>query len=161
MNALNRPYERGDRETVVALTLACFRGVSIDQNIEQLHGVIHGRDWEWRKTRALLNELDGSPSDVLVLEDQDHTLVGFVTAITDAEAGIGRILHLAVRKDMRRRGVGRRLIAAAIEHLSGNGMSHVRIETLEQNTACIDLYPKLGFEEIARQVHYIMKIPTE
>jgi ribosomal protein S18 acetylase RimI-like enzyme len=34
-------------------------------------------------------------------------------------------------------------------------MRYVRIETLEQNRRCAALYPKLGFREIARQVHYI------
>jgi ribosomal protein S18 acetylase RimI-like enzyme len=37
-------------------------------------------------------------------------------------------------------------------------MTQARIETLVQNEAGKSLYPSLGFEEIARQVHYCMDL---
>lgn len=156
-----RTYVADDREAVVALTLTCFDGVSIDQNIERRHGPINDHDWQWRKARDLLGELDGDRSDVLVMEDEDGTVAGFITARADPDTKIGRILHLAVRPDVRGMGLGRRLISSAIDHLKREGMSHVRIETLEQNTACTHLYPSLGFEEVARQIHYIRAIPAD
>ena len=37
-------------------------------------------------------------------------------------------------------------------------MLYARIETLEQNTRCLAFYPSMGFQEIGRQVHYIMPL---
>ena len=56
------------------------------------------------------------------------------------------------------RGIGRRLIEHALQHFRGAGLTHARIETLEQNPVGQKLYPSLGFREIARQIHYGMRL---
>ena len=38
------------------------------------------------------------------------------------------------------------------------GMTHGKIETLDQNEVGLHLYPKMGFEEVARQVHFVKKL---
>ena len=53
------------------------------------------------------------------------------------------------------------LIRHAIEWMRGRGMAMAKIETLEQNARGQSLYPKLGFQEVARQVHYVMPLPAE
>lgn len=161
MHIKERLYTADDREALLALTLNCFDGVSIDQNIERKCGVINSHDWQWRKARDLLHELDDTPAGVYVLEDGDGAIAGFITTLADADTRIGRIFHLAVRPDVQGMGLGRRLILSAIDHLRKQGMSHVRIETLEQNKACAHLYPSMGFEETARQIHFVMEIPAE
>ena len=37
-------------------------------------------------------------------------------------------------------------------------MQAAKIETLEQNLVGQALYPSLGFKEVARQVHYAMRL---
>ena len=54
----------------------------------------------------------------------------------------------------------RALFDRAAADLRDHGMTHVRIETLEQNEVAQHLYPKLGFREIAHQIHYMMEIPS-
>ena len=39
------------------------------------------------------------------------------------------------------------------------GMQVAKIETLEQNPVGQHLYPRLGFQEVARQIHYAMRLP--
>jgi ribosomal protein S18 acetylase RimI-like enzyme len=40
-------------------------------------------------------------------------------------------------------------------------MECIRIETLEQNPVGTSFYPKLGFTEVARQVHYAMPVSNQ
>jgi hypothetical protein len=35
------------------------------------------------------------------------------------------------------------------------GMTHAKIETLERNVVGYGLYTSMGFEELARQVHFL------
>jgi ribosomal protein S18 acetylase RimI-like enzyme len=56
------------------------------------------------------------------------------------------------------KGLGRRLLEHALEYLRQQGMECARIETLEQNPIGSHLYPGLGFEEVARQIHYAMRL---
>jgi len=37
-------------------------------------------------------------------------------------------------------------------------MTHAKIETLAQNAVGCHLYPSVGFEEVARQVHFVMAL---
>ena len=46
-----RPYQSGDLEAMLRITLEGFDGTAIDQHIERLCGVINGHDWRWRKAR--------------------------------------------------------------------------------------------------------------
>jgi ribosomal protein S18 acetylase RimI-like enzyme len=41
------------------------------------------------------------------------------------------------------------------------GLSHARIETLDQNEIGQTLYPSMGFEEVARQVHYCLDLSDQ
>ncbi len=40
-------------------------------------------------------------------------------------------------------------------------MVTAKIETLEQNATAASLFPKLGFREVARQIHYIKPLGPE
>ena len=76
----------------------------------------------------------------------------------DKEAGLGLIPNLAVRADRRGSGLGRRLIEHALAWFRTLGLTHAKIETLEQNPIGQHLYPACGFQEVARQIHYVMKL---
>ena len=55
-------------------------------------------------------------------------------------------------------GVGRALLEHAIAFFRRSGMQVAKIETLEQNPVGQNLYPGLGFVEVARQIHYAMRL---
>ena len=65
---------------------------------------------------------------------------------------------MAVSAEFRGLGWGKWLIKHALNHFRSNGLTHARIETLQQNAQGNKLYPSLGFQEVARQVHFCMKL---
>ncbi len=149
-----RPCQPSDRDAILDITVRAFDGVSIDQNIERRYGPIAGVGWQKRKRAHLEADLATEAAGVLVAEVEGQ-VVGYVTTRTDARTRIGRIPNLAVDPEHQGQGLGRQLLEAALDHLREAGMTFARIETLEQNERCMALYPRLGFEEVARQVHFI------
>lgn len=156
MNVI-RPFTIADAERLKELTILAFDGVSIDQNIERAFGVIGGRDWKFRKARHIDFDIAAHPSGIFVYE-LDGQVVGFITTRIDHETKIGWIPNIVVHPEYQGRGIGKALMQRALEHLREQGMECVKIETLEQNRIASQWYPRLGFREVARQIHYVMKL---
>lgn len=153
-----RPYRPADLERLKEITAICFESVSIDRNIEQMFGVMGGRDWRFRKLRHIDADVEGENGrGVFVCEDGGE-IAGYITTRIDAASRIGHIPNTAVHPAHQGRGIGRRLMEHAIEFLRGEGMEAVRIETLEQNPVGARFYPDVGFQEVARQIHYAMRL---
>jgi ribosomal protein S18 acetylase RimI-like enzyme len=153
-----RPYRESDRETLKAITVEAFASVAIEHNIEQAFGTIAGHDWQWRKARQIDEDCTAPGAAIWVAEDERGEIVGYVTTRLDHEAGIGLIPNLAVKERLRGQGLGRQLIEYALERFRAAGLELARIETLDQNPIGQHLYPVCGFVEVARQVHYAMRL---
>ena len=152
-----RRYRDSDRAALKEITALAFDGVSVDQNIENKYGVIAGKRWQFRKGRHVDWDIAAHTAGIFVAE-VDGRPVGFIAARPDPETNIGSIPDMAVHPDHQGQGIGTALIKTALNYLICQGMEYVRIETLEQNAVGQKLYPRLGFEEIARQIHYIMPL---
>jgi ribosomal protein S18 acetylase RimI-like enzyme len=152
-----RPYREGDLPRIQAITVASFEGVSIDRNIEARFGLVAGRDWQARKARDVALDVEVNPAGVFVAE-QDGEVVGYVTTRVDPFTGIGRIPNLAVDAVARGAGLGSELIRRALDYLRDQGMAMAKIETLVQNDRGQALYPRFGFQEVARQIHYVVPL---
>ena len=152
-----RGYERRDNARIRELTLEGFDGVSIDQNADGLLGLDSEPLWRTRKWAGVKAELEASPSDHFVAE-LDGEVIGYITTNPQPDAGIGQIPNMAVDARYRRRGVASRLIEHALEHLRSCGMRVAKIETLVQNAKGQTLYPRFGFREVARQIHYVRRL---
>jgi ribosomal protein S18 acetylase RimI-like enzyme len=159
MGVVIRPFRETDRAAVIALTVAAFPGVSIDHNVDERLGASAGRDWQWRKGQDIERDIDAPGTELAIAEDtENEATVGYVTMAFDPETRIGWIHNLAVHADLRGQGLGRRLIEHALDRFRAAGMTVGRIETLEQNSIGRQLYPSLGFLEVARQIHYAMPL---
>ena len=66
------------------------------------------------------------------------------------EDGIGEIKRMYVREQFRRAGVGRALVAAAIEHARAAGYTCIRLDTHSTMAPAQNLYRSFGFVEIPR-----------
>jgi ribosomal protein S18 acetylase RimI-like enzyme len=155
-----RRFRPSDLETLKTITAICFDGVSIDQNIERLYGLVHGRDWRWRKKRHIDDDAEINAAGIIVAE-VDGQIVGYVSTRVDPASRIGGIPNFAVLPAFQQRGIGRRLLEEAVAYLAAQGMIYARIETLDQNDVGAHFYPDFGFQEVARQIHYIMPITAD
>jgi len=79
-------------------------------------------------------------------------LVGVVAVwVTGDTADLTRVI---VEPGCRRRGLGRALVNAALDHAAWAGASQVLLEVSASNLAAVELYRQLGFAEIARRRDY-------
>ncbi len=152
-----RPYRERDRERLHEITAASFQDAAIQGKIEVVYGALRGTSWAERKCVEIDADIETEPEGVLVAEDEDGTVVGYITTTADEVSGIGRIPNVAVAPDQQGKGVGKMLINAALDRFEDKGMEFVKIETLATNETGQALYPRFGFREIVRQIHYIMR----
>jgi ribosomal protein S18 acetylase RimI-like enzyme len=154
-----RKYQLSDLDTIKQITILCFDGVSMDQNLEERFGLINDRDWRFRKARHI--DLDvATNADGIFVAEVDGQVVGYVTTRVDPVTSVGGIPNFGVLERYRNQGIGRRLLETAIAYLRSEGMQLARIETLEQNPIGQHLYPSVGFQEFARQIHYVMPLDS-
>jgi ribosomal protein S18 acetylase RimI-like enzyme len=152
-----RPYRPEDLERLCQITVDSFEAVSIDRNIEAQFGLVAGKDWRARKARDVVIDCEVHPEGVFVAEEEG-AVVGYVTTRVDPFSRIGRIPNLAVDPSARGQGTGTALIHHALAWLRERGMAMAKIETLVQNERGQALYPRFGFVEVARQIHYVMPL---
>jgi ribosomal protein S18 acetylase RimI-like enzyme len=152
-----RPYRPADLEPLRQMTMEAFNGVSIDQNMERRFGLINGRDWRYRKAKHIDADAAVHPDGIFVAVEGERIL-GFVTTRIDKEAGVGHIPNLVVVPEARKHGLGRQLVEYALATFRDLGLTHARIETLAQNERGQRLFTSLGFEEMARQIHYTKEL---
>ena len=153
-----RPYCPADLESLKQITALCFAKVSIDANIEAQFGTIGGRDWRWRKLRHIDQDVEGERARGVFVWEEEAQVLGYITTRTDAESRIGWIPNLAVLPEHQSRGLGRKLMDHALAYLRQEGMEAAKIETLAQNAVGAQFYPSTGFREVARQIHYLMRL---
>ena len=155
-----RPFLPADLHRIQEITVNSFEAVSIDRNIDRQYGYVAGKDWKERKARDVAVDCELQPDGVFIAE-ADGVVVGYITTRLDPFSGIGRIPNLAVDERYRGQGIGSALIAHALAWMRRQGMAMAKIETLVQNERGQALYPRFGFREVARQIHYVMPLVEE
>ena len=102
------------------------------------------REWQWREK---LLETDAK-NFVLVLETPSLELVGFVWChpTTDNPGYAARLNKIYLLRDYQRRGLGKRMVAAAVDRLLENGLTSMALFTEPDNTPACRFYEQLGGE---------------
>lgn len=153
-----RVYRESDLARLQEITAQTFGPVSIDRNMEERLGAFGPGDWQSRKVLAIAEDCRLQPDGVFVADDGTGQAIGYVTTRLVNASGIGWIPNLAVDPDYQGKGIGRMLLLHAIDYLRVSGMEVAKIETLAQNAVGQAFYPQLGFIEVARQIHYAMRL---
>ena len=156
-----RPFRSADLPRLQEITAATFGPVSIDKNMDDLLGPFGHGGWRGRKLAAITGDCAAQPDGVFVAEDPADPSgrpLGYVTTRLDVAGGLGWIPNVAVDPAHQGRGLGRALLEYALDFFRRRGMQVAKIETLEQNPVGQALYPSLGFQEVARQIHYAMRL---
>jgi ribosomal protein S18 acetylase RimI-like enzyme len=121
-----RPYREADEAAVIALWQAC--GLT--------------RPWNPPAGDIAFVRSSGH-GDILLAEDAD-AIVGSVMVGHDGHRGW--IYYLAAAPADRKRGVGRRLMAAAEEWLASRGVRKCELMIRNSNEAAAAFYGRLGYE---------------
>ena len=154
-----RPYRAADLPRLQEITAQTFGPVSIDRNMEEQFGEFGQGGWRGRKVAAIADDCRLQPDGVFVVEERaSGHVAGYVTTRLNATSRVGWIPNLAVDPAHQGKGLGRALLEHAIEFFRQSGMQVAKIETLEQNPIGQSLYPSLGFKEVARQIHFAMRL---
>lgn len=110
---------------------------------------------ERRYLRAVRNSEHAA---VLVAEAADGALVGRLSIARDQHPSSPHVadLGIMVAEGWRRRGVGRALMAAAVDWAHAVGIDKLELHVFPHNTAAIALYESLGWQrEGLRRAHYV------
>ena len=153
-----RTYRPDDLPRLREITTQTFGPVSIDRNMEELLGPFGEGGWAGRKSQAIIDDCRLQADGVFVAESNDGHVVGYITTRLNSASRIGWIPNLAVDPAHQGHGLGRALLEHAINFFRQQGMQIAKIETLDQNPIGQKLYPSLGFKEVARQIHFAMRL---
>ncbi len=152
-----RSYKPADLDALRQITVTCFNGTSVDQNIEQKFGKLTEQNWGERKARTIDTDAQVNPGGIFVYEENGH-VIAYITTRIDSPTRTGWIPNMAVLPEHQGKGIGKALMKTALDYFESSGMVLARIETLEQNQIGPTFYPRAGFQEIARQIHYAMPL---
>lgn len=116
-----REYKKGDEIAIAAIEEECF---SMPWSAE---GII---DAVWEGARFLISEEDGN-------------VVGYIGIRQVLEMGF--IYNIAVKKEYRKRGIGRTLLEELDRLAVELGIEELTLEVRQSNSAAISLYTKMGY----------------
>jgi ribosomal protein S18 acetylase RimI-like enzyme len=102
------------------------------------------REWQWREK---LLEADAT-NFVLVLETPSLQLVGFIWChpTKDNPGYAARLNKIYLLRDYQRHGLGKRMVAAAVDRLLENGLTSMALFTEPDNEPACRFYDQLGGE---------------
>lgn len=146
-----------EHNVLIGILRMSFESASLDKIIEDKLGNAVGMSWWERKSLDIRREIKANPKGVFVKIVNNH-IAGFVTTFIEAESKTGRIMTLTVHPDFQKKGIGSELINHALNSFKEQGLKLARIEVLEDNTGALNLYRKLGFQDMAPQMYLAKKI---
>jgi ribosomal-protein-alanine N-acetyltransferase len=118
-----------------------------------LHAACFAHSWSAQEFETLLS--NSAVSGEAAVDPKTDALRGFV--LTRLAADEAEILTIAVESALRRRGVGRLLLAGHMSRLPALGARALFLEVERENAAAIALYAKFGFREVGRRPGYYRK----
>jgi aminoglycoside 6'-N-acetyltransferase I len=138
-----------DHDQLVPMRVALWPQSSAEEHARELTQILEG------------NAPVTLPLVILVAEAGDRTLAGFLEADLRSHADgcdpsrpVGYIEGWYVAENYRRRGVGRKLLAAAEDWARNQGCLEIASDTWIDNEISQRAHEALGYEVVDRCVHY-------
>lgn len=102
---------------------------------------------------GLLQVCTQDPTFRVLAGYEDGEALGYTIIRRDPQASNGMIYDLFVFPAHRRRGVGERLLRAAMQRFRDEGCTWARLNVDLDNTAAFRLYQRLGFRIMRHEMH--------
>ena len=93
-----------------------------------------------------------APQTIFFVADEEGVVQGYAIALSVADEA--EILNLAVHPSLRGRGLGGKLLDAALAEARARGAVQIFLEVRESNLAARGLYAARGFDEVTRRRGY-------
>lgn len=93
-----------------------------------------------------------NPLSLWLVAIEDGQLAGYIGS--QSVMGESDMMNLAVDPAFRRRGAGRALVLALVEHLAQKGNHCLSLEVRASNAPALALYQGLGFAQVGRRPNY-------
>ena len=124
--------------------------------IERIEVASFGNPW---LADVYAQELERDIGCVEVAEATDGTIVGMFCIWCVASES--HLMRIATDPSRRREGIGRDLLAAALERAQSAGCDSMTLEVAASNDAAIELYAAFGFSVVGRRVGYYRVPPDD
>ena len=102
--------------------------------------------------RHFLDELTSPLSFPMVARMADGSVSGYICMMMVLDEG--SVLNVAAHPQLRRKGIGKRMIQAALAEFRSRGASFVALEVRPTNKAAMTMYEGLGFVVTGRRKAY-------
>lgn len=126
------------REFSIGIRRALEQDLSRIMEIERL---AFGQQWDYYQFKASLEDVF-----LVAVDSMSGDVVGFIVACCCQISHRGVILRIAVHPEHQGRGIGTRLIHAALEKLKDLDLSEVDLDVDIIKAGAIHLYEKMGFK---------------
>ncbi len=135
-----RRIEREDLDQLFALDKRCFRPGIAYSKAELAYFLGHSRSLTYAAV------------------DASESILGFAIAESKLEQGrrVGHIVTIDVDPDLRRQGIGQRLMQEMIEGLQSQRAAAIRLEVAVDNLEAQSFYRRLGFTPTGRIPDFYM-----
>lgn len=164
-----RSYRKGDSESMRRIAPRAFMGLglaryAIDRELDRKRVAdYYAREASGYAERAERRE---RTMEVIVAEDSGNVVAYIVVALDDGNSeqfGLrwGRIVSLAVEPDHQAKGIGKMLVARALDWLASVGAAYVEVLTDQNNVAAQRAYEANGFRAIYASITFSRRLePT-
>ncbi|HET9589551.1 MAG TPA: ribosomal protein S18-alanine N-acetyltransferase [Anaerolineales bacterium] len=128
-----------------------IRKMTIDDvpTVIELDRISFSLPWPERSFRF---ELTDNPASRCWVAEIDHRIVGMIVVWLLVDEA--HVATLATHPDFRRRGIAKRLLSHALQHLIDEGAESSFLEVRESNLPAQEMYRKFGYEESGRRPRY-------
>lgn len=164
-----REYRKGDSREMASIAPRAFMGLGLARYAID-RGLDRERVSDYYSAEALgyarRVEKGAEPIQILVAELDGRVVAYIVVAIDEANTrqfGLkwGRIISLAVEPEAQGRGIGKALVGAGLDWLSGQGAVYAEVLTDQNNVAAQRAYEANGFRAIYASISYSTRLrPT-
>ena len=90
--------------------------------------------------------------ELLTFADSEDGVIGY--AVLWCILDQGELANIAIRPELRGRGLGARLLAEVVEICRRKGVKSLYLEVRDSNRAAVSLYERFGFRDVGRRKNY-------